>query len=353
MDSTKRIKTILIVIIALLLGFSLYLIISLLINSTRIDRDYDSDTVDSAYENAIKQLNEGKMEVSVSLSSETAVRQVVEAVYDLPEFFWLDRRYSISRVGSMYYIQFSEYYINHDEMLNEVDRIVDEIIADIPDSADAYQIVKYVHDELCNRISYVDTGDESEHNVYGALVLGKCVCEGYAKAFMYILNKVGIDTYYFAGTSMYEGAVVNHAWNGAYLDGDFYYFDVTWDDIESEYISYSEFALSSNDILRNHTFDEYHHMIDSTAIKYNYYYYNGYILSEYSKENVADLVKIQGNVIDIKCSSIVAYNKLVLAITNPYQLNEILTIAESDNVGFMSYSYLTDDSTYCVRLCFN
>lgn len=353
MDKTDRIKKILIVLLALLLGFIVYLIFNIISNATRINKGNSADEFETAYEEVVNQLNSGKTSISVDLSSENAVRQVVEAIYDQPEYFWLGRQYSISAAGSKYLIQFSVYYPEHIRMYSDAKDVADEILAGMPEAANDYDKVKYVHDELCNRISYVNTGDEAEHNIYGALVNGESVCEGYAKAFMFVLNRAGIETKYFSGTSLKDGESVPHAWNGAYLDGEFYYFDITWDDIESEYISYAEFGLNSIDVMRNHTFDEFHPMIESSATKYNYYEYNGFILSEYSKDNVAAIVKKQGNIIDIKCSSIVVYNKLVLAITNPYQLNEILTVANSPNTGFRSFSYLIDDSTYCVRLYFN
>lgn len=353
MDNTDRIKKILIVILALLLGFIGFLIINIITNATKTDYHSSTDRIAELYNDVVGQLAEGKTSISIDSASESDVRTVVELVYDQPEYFWLARQYSISSAGSKFMVQFTVYYKEHSTMYSQAKDAADEIIAAAPENANDYEMVKYVHDELCNRIRYVDTNDESEHNIYGALVNGESVCEGYAKAFMFVLNRAGIETKYFSGTSLKDGEAVPHAWNGAYLDGEFYYFDITWDDIESEYISYAEFGLNSVDVMRNHTFDEYHPMIESSATKCNYYVYNDFILSEYSKDNVAKIVKKQGNIVDIKCTSIVAYNKLVLAISNPYQLNEILSAAESENTGFNRFSYMLDDSTYCVRLYFD
>lgn len=351
MDREKRVKRILIMVILLLAGLFLYLIISVLLRVTKKTTGADSE-ITSEYNDALYQINQGKMKVTLKVSSEEDAITIVEKIYDNPEMFWLDRNYTVSVVGAIYSVCFSSYYDNHEKMLEEVDGVVDEILADAPSNPSDYELVKYIHDELCNRITYEDNGDELDHNMYGTLVNGEGVCEGYAKAFMYVLNKAGIEALYFSGTSLRDGVAVSHAWNGVYLDDELYYFDITWDDIESEYVSYSQFALDSNNIMRNHSFDKYHPMIESTASKYNYYEYNGYILNEYSKENVAQLVKAQTNIIDIKCSTIVTYNKLVTAITNPYQLNEIMIAAGSEYTGFNLYYYLVDDSTYVVRLCF-
>jgi len=354
MREKKGIKIALIIIIIVLACAICFFVIERILTSIGM---FQSDHIDT---NEIEQivnelktnLDNDNMNISIKSKNAEAVHAATELLYDDPEYFWIARDYSIVSVSGHQSVMFSVYYPNHKEMLAEAEAVAVEIINDIPEKSTDYEVVKYVHDELCNRISYVDTDSEYEHNIYGALVNGEAVCEGYAKAFMYVLQKAGMETMYFSGTSSRDGVAVAHGWNGVYLDGELYYFDITWDDVESECVSYSNFALNSEEVLKNHSFDELHPMIVSTADKYNYYSYNDLVLYEYSKENVADIIRRQGNVIDFKCNSIIVYQKLVSAIQNPYQLNELLTAADSDNTGFNSYAYMVDDNTYCVRLFF-
>lgn len=58
---------------------------------------------------------------------------------------------------------------------------------------------------------------------YGALVRGKSVCEGYARAFKLLCNAVGISCY------LQDGWVggTGHAWNRVLIDGEWYLIDVT------------------------------------------------------------------------------------------------------------------------------
>ena len=56
---------------------------------------------------------------------------------------------------------------------------------------DTVEKIKIVHDYLIDTIEYDSTYDNNVYNVYGALANGKCVCEGYARAFKYILD--GLD----------------------------------------------------------------------------------------------------------------------------------------------------------------
>jgi len=354
MNTNKKVKVLLIAVaIALLLAFS-FLLISRIIscNGEFASAEASQEDIDAIVEEICKQLDNGNTNINISAPSYEAVHAAVEVVYDQPSFFWIARDYQIISVGGIYTVRFSVYYPNHKEMMQEIESRAEVIVGNIPDNSNDYDIVKYIHDELCAGIEYKDNNDEYDHNIYGALVKGECVCEGYAKAFMYLCEKAGINALYFSGTSLKDNVAVAHAWNAAYLDGDLYYFDVTWDDLDKNHISYSSFALNSSEIIKNHTFDEYHPIMEADADKYNYFSYNGYILEEYSKENVAAIVAKQKDVIDIKCTSLVVYNKLVSAIQNPYQLNEILTLAKSDNTGFNSFSYVVDESTYCVRLFF-
>ena len=63
-----------------------------------------------------------------------------------------------------------------------------------------------------------------DYNIYGVLVNQKGVCQGYAMAYTYLLNRVGIYNEYVSSTMLY------HAWNLVYIDGKPYHVDVTWDD---------------------------------------------------------------------------------------------------------------------------
>ena len=64
----------------------------------------------------------------------------------------------------------------------------------------------------------------SAFTIEGTLVEGKAVCQGYALAYQYLLNKVGIESKYVASSAM------NHGWNLVKIFGRWYHVDVTWDD---------------------------------------------------------------------------------------------------------------------------
>jgi transglutaminase/protease-like cytokinesis protein 3 len=71
------------------------------------------------------------------------------------------------------------------------------------------------------------------HTAYGALIQGDAVCDGYAEAFKYLLDKLDIENVLIFGEGNEEGEFIgeiNHAWNLVMVDGQYRHFDVTWND---------------------------------------------------------------------------------------------------------------------------
>lgn len=56
--------------------------------------------------------------------------------------------------------------------------------------------IKKVHDWLIDAIEYDTSGtNANKYNIYGAMHDRKAVCEGYARSFKYIMEKVGVPVY--------------------------------------------------------------------------------------------------------------------------------------------------------------
>ena len=134
-------------------------------------------------------------------------------------------------------------------------------VVEILESYSKYEQVKYLHDWMINNISYDTTVSEPEiYNIYGALRKGVAVCEGYARAFKYILDGLNIPCVIVSGTATNSlGESESHAWNYVQLDGKWYAIDVTWDDpvitnggnLTNE-SRYRYFLKGSNEFLKAH-----------------------------------------------------------------------------------------------------
>ena len=170
-----------------------------------------------------------------------------------------------------------EYNICFGKMTANADRM----LAGIEDNSalSDEQKALLLHDRLCvhNEYPFYTDITDVEHTAYGALANGSSVCQGYAMAYMYLLNRVGIKNYYVSSGNL------NHAWNIVYIDGKPYHVDVTFDDSnwEKEDLRnvsgavYHDNFLVSTDTLRSRNHNAYD--FDSTPVdtKYeNYFWYS-------------------------------------------------------------------------------
>lgn len=118
------------------------------------------------------------------------------------------------------------YRFTPEEMSNmnrSAEAAANEIMAGITEDMTVYDKLKYFHDYLVTHCES-STDDEYANTVYGALVKGKALCEGYAKSFSYLCNKAGIENMIVTGSTD-----VAHMWNMVKVEGNWYHVDVTWD----------------------------------------------------------------------------------------------------------------------------
>ena len=172
---------------------------------------------------------------------------------DHPEVFWITNRYSYGSMGNKAVIQLYSYVSGEEcqKRIETLNNTIDEIVTSIPDGLKEYHLEKYIHNTVIDNCTYamgVTTAEDGweEFTVYGALVNGGAVCEGYAHSMCLLLNKVGIDCYYANGYS--ENSP--HMWNTVNIDGNWYHLDATWDDNENAYFNY--FNLDDEQIQEDH-----------------------------------------------------------------------------------------------------
>lgn len=142
-----------------------------------------------------------------------------------PEFFYLDTVFETAEVmneAAMFYT------LDADEisrMRTEMEMAADEILADAEYETREIDKLLAIHDRIAENCSYEDGRFSSE--AYGCLVEGKAKCEGYAKAFLYVARRAGLNVMNVTGT---DSRGENHVWNIAEADGYYYQIDITWDD---------------------------------------------------------------------------------------------------------------------------
>lgn len=181
------------------------------------------------------------------------LRTVFSAVYnDHPELFWLETAYSgkYRRDGICVEIDLRMNYTaqNLEESKAIFNEKANEILAQAASLFDNYEKEKMVHDALIDRVAY-NMGAQMNQSAYSALVNGQTVCAGYARAFQYLMQQLGIPCYYCTG---YAGEA--HAWNIVSLDDGYYNVDTTWDDTEGG--NYDFFNKTDQDYAGTHVRQE-------------------------------------------------------------------------------------------------
>lgn len=207
-------------------------------------------------------------------------QSAIEAyTYDNPEIFYLSPNKMYLNIETTTRNSTTTYYVYIDNG-NEANYLTDEFssraqvnqaIARIEQvknklvqnrSGNTYQDIKMVHDYLVDNVSYdTSISKPNIYNVYGALVNGEAVCEGYARAFKYIMDEMGIPCTLVIGKGTNsEGTTENHAWNYVQLNGSWYAIDTTWDDpvisgegTLSQSSKYKYFLKGSNEMSKDHT----------------------------------------------------------------------------------------------------
>ena len=206
-------------------------------------------------------------------------QSAIEAyTYDNPEIFYLspNKMYlNIETITSSSGVSYNVYINNGNESnyftddfssktqvenaIKQVEKVKNSLVS--KSTGNTYDDIKMVHDYLVENIEYDSTLSKSNiYDVYGALVNHVSVCEGYARAFKYILDEIGIPCVLGIGTGTNSrGETERHAWNYVEIEGNWYAVDSTWDDpvvvgggIASPTSKYKYFLKGSNEFYSDH-----------------------------------------------------------------------------------------------------
>lgn len=120
---------------------------------------------------------------------------------------------------------------------------------------DAESVMRQIHDLICERVTYdAEMTLDARHSCVGALLHGRCVCDGYADTFMLLGTMCGLDVRMQIGATPTGEELMaetgNHAWNMVRVDGEWRMVDVTWDDGSA---SHDYFNLSRSAAPDSHT----------------------------------------------------------------------------------------------------
>lgn len=269
--------------------------------------------------------------------NETDIDRIFQYVLnDHPELFYVEgysyTKYTrYGREDEILSVEFSgRYSMDYDtakQRQAQIRKAVDAILEGIDENAGQYEKVKYVYDTVIRETDY-RLDSEDNQNIYSVFVNHLSVCQGYAKATQYLLNRLGIECALVLGTvDSGEG----HAWNLVNIDGSYYYVDTTWGDASYQLeegsaeiqrtmpeINYDYLNVTTAELFRTHVLDGALMMPECTGIAANYYVREGALFTDYDREQMQMLFQRtleQGRSdITVKCTTRTCYDEVYDAL---------------------------------------
>ncbi len=205
---------------------------------------------------------------------------------DNPQYFWVAKflQYSITTVEDESYITHLILFYTDGEVTDDFndkgnfsatadrekikqqkihfDNLATNFLKSIPANTPEIEKERIIHDFILKTITYAEKESNLElkkenylriYDLYGALVDGYAVCEGYTKLFQYLCYQTGINATFVLGESENE----SHSWNTVEIGGKWYHVDTTWDDGSTQGTPlYSYFNLTTSQISKNHLIDD-------------------------------------------------------------------------------------------------
>jgi hypothetical protein len=142
--------------------------------------------------------------------------------------------------------------------------IVEEIISD--DMSDEEKM-KVIHDYIVTHVKYdhenynKNTVPREDHTLYGALVNGMAVCDGFSYAFDEMANEAGLDTEIIRGrvfATSDDAPLAGHSWNLVKINGEYRHIDTSSGNLRnfSDPIRYDYYNKSGKEIWNTHQWDK-------------------------------------------------------------------------------------------------
>lgn len=233
-----------------------------MLDGTALSEDfyYYRSTLDATEQQAYDLLRAGMLEGEAKIAMTVPIDKsrifdiYKKIVFDSPEMFWAEAglKYWYNQYNVVTFVEPKYNDLVEDIAGNTAifEAAAEEALADMWSLTTDVERAKYAHDYLTHTIDYTY---DSEYNqtAYSAIVNCETVCAGYAHAFQYFMQQMGIPCAYVLG--YVQGGY--HAWNLLLLDGDYYVMDVTWDDplgAPSDYYSYDYFNITDDEMSWDH-----------------------------------------------------------------------------------------------------
>ena len=217
----------------------------------------------------------------------------IEVLNEHPEIFYVGQEFRITtnlmrRDILPFYLYSPSDTVRIRNQLNSTAQII--ISEHINEHQSDYDKVRSLHDYLKSNLEYDTVAANSHrpnernvaeaHNIIGALLNNKCVCEGFAKAFKFLCDKIDLECWVVTGKGSSSIGTGPHAWNIVKINGYYHHVDVTWDNQYSDSSAvpnYGYMNLSDEEISKDHTWNRKHYP-ECLDAPYNYFRVNNALI---------------------------------------------------------------------------
>ncbi|MBO6242002.1 MAG: hypothetical protein J6O61_14450 [Butyrivibrio sp.] len=248
----------------------------------------------SAYKPIFDGLENGDQKITCasSINGEKLQWVLQSEVLENPNYFYVSGFRTITRgITIDLYPRYSYTKQEINQLKLKCEERADRLIARTAGHRE-YEKALMLHDALAKNVEYINDGEKERYTIIGPFVEKKAVCEGFAKAYKYLLERVGIQCLVVSGTA--DDPTIHtdnpHAWNMVKIEGEWCHVDVTFD-TTIRYLNtlrYDYFGLTADEVARDHTFKEGDYPIANKP-SLNYYERNHSVI--YGKKELFNYIK--------------------------------------------------------------
>ncbi len=274
--------------------------------------------------------------------------------YDHPDILCLSNESKMRKKGNRAY--FLPQYAHTKDVCETrrglLEKAVEEACQGLRPNMTAYEIELYFHDYICDNTVY-DNVEPIGYTAYDALVEGEAVCEGYSRAMQLLLMHKGVESYLVTGKSVDaqksgEDFSEGHMWNVVNIEGNNYYLDVTWDDLDekdTDEFQHNYFNLTETELLKDHK-DLEPAQNNCVSTEYNYFVKEKCVFDAYNQATKQRLTELMRESLrnksygfEVKFQNNSAYQKAMHALLDNGEFFDLLK--KADVAAYRKYKDIT------------
>ncbi len=270
-------------------------------------------------------------EMPISTTDTTLIDKAFQCVLmDHPEIFYTDGysfvKYTLGEEVKKITFKGTYTYSQEEKEKKEaeIEMAALNMLGGIQADATDYEKVKYVYETVIHSTEYDMTAEDNQ-NICSVFLNGASVCQGYAKAVQYLLDKLNVPATLVIGTvENGEG----HAWNLVKINNKYYYLDATWGDASYLFhinedsqevqntpaINYDYLCVTTEEILRTHSLSDWVSMPVCDSLESNYYVREGAYFTEVNYAQLEQLIERyqaeERDSVTLRCADDAVYQEL-------------------------------------------